>query len=90
VLIMCASCAHHCVAALYVPPIPPRVRHRDRGWLVMLCCCWLLFWLLVWPQTEICEFNDRLAEFKAINCDVVACSIDSKFSHLAWAKVRCI
>ena len=34
--------------------------------------------------TEICSFSDRVGEFKALNCDLVACSCDSKFSHLAW------
>lgn len=36
--------------------------------------------------TELCAFNDRLAEFKALDCDVIACSVDSKFSHLAWTQ----
>jgi len=34
--------------------------------------------------TEIIAFSDRAAEFKKINCEVVACSTDSHFSHLAW------
>lgn len=34
--------------------------------------------------TEITAFSDRVADFKALNCEVVGCSIDSKFSHLAW------
>ncbi|XP_048762859.1 peroxiredoxin prdx-2-like [Ostrea edulis] len=34
--------------------------------------------------TEIIAFSDRVDEFKAINCEVVACSTDSVFSHLAW------
>jgi alkyl hydroperoxide reductase subunit AhpC len=34
--------------------------------------------------TEIIAFGDRLAEFNAINTDVVAASIDSKYAHLAW------
>lgn len=34
--------------------------------------------------TEIIAFSDRVEEFKAINCEVVACSTDSHFSHLAW------
>ena len=36
--------------------------------------------------TEITGFSDRIQEFRDINCDVVACSVDSKFSHLAWTK----
>ena len=34
--------------------------------------------------TEICDFSDRVEEFRKIGCEVVACSVDSKFSHLAW------
>jgi len=34
--------------------------------------------------TEITAFSDRYEEFKAINCEVLACSVDSHFSHLAW------
>jgi len=34
--------------------------------------------------TEIIAFSDRAAEFRKINCEVVACSTDSHFSHLAW------
>jgi alkyl hydroperoxide reductase subunit AhpC len=36
--------------------------------------------------TEIKGFNKSLAEFKAVNTEVLAVSVDSKFSHLAWIK----
>jgi len=36
--------------------------------------------------TEIIAFSDRAEEFRKINCEVVAVSVDSKFSHLAWVK----
>lgn len=36
--------------------------------------------------TEILAFNDRVAEFRDINAEVVACSVDSHFTHLAWTK----
>jgi len=36
--------------------------------------------------TEITAFNDAHKSFKEANCEVVGCSVDSKFSHLAWAK----
>lgn len=36
--------------------------------------------------TEIIAFSDRADEFRAINCEVLACSIDSHFSHLAWTQ----
>lgn len=34
--------------------------------------------------TEIISFSDRADEFRKIGCEVVACSTDSHFSHLAW------
>lgn len=34
--------------------------------------------------TEITAFSDRIDDFKKLGCEVVGCSIDSKFSHLAW------
>ena len=34
--------------------------------------------------TEIIAFSDRIAEFKALNAEVVGVSTDSHFSHLAW------
>ena len=34
--------------------------------------------------TEIIAFSDRSDEFRKINCEVIACSTDSQFSHLAW------
>ncbi|XP_013398625.1 peroxiredoxin-2 isoform X1 [Lingula anatina] len=34
--------------------------------------------------TEIIAFSDRSEEFRSIGCEVVACSTDSHFSHLAW------
>merc|ERR1712176_1073860 len=36
--------------------------------------------------TEIIAFSDRADEFKAIDCEVLACSVDSHFSHLAWTE----
>ncbi|XP_065828531.1 peroxiredoxin-4-like [Oscarella lobularis] len=34
--------------------------------------------------TEIIAFSDRVKEFREINAEVVACSVDSPFTHLAW------
>ncbi|XP_067142489.1 peroxiredoxin 2-like [Centruroides vittatus] len=34
--------------------------------------------------TEIIAFNERLPEFKCMNCEVVACSTDSYLCHCAW------
>ena len=34
--------------------------------------------------SEILAFNKKLDEFKKRNCEVIAISVDSKFTHLAW------
>jgi len=34
--------------------------------------------------TEIIAFSESADKFRAINCEVIACSTDSHFSHLAW------
>ena len=34
--------------------------------------------------TEILAFSDRAGEFKKLNTEVVAASVDSHFTHLAW------
>ncbi|MBN3305773.1 peroxiredoxin-2 [Amia ocellicauda] len=34
--------------------------------------------------TEIVAFSDRSEEFRKVNCEVIAASTDSHFSHLAW------
>uniref|UniRef100_A0A0N5ATE2 thioredoxin-dependent peroxiredoxin n=1 Tax=Syphacia muris TaxID=451379 RepID=A0A0N5ATE2_9BILA len=52
---------------------------------------WLIFFFypmdftFVCP-TEIIAFNDRIEEFQKLNAEVVACSCDSQFSHLAWTQ----
>lgn len=36
--------------------------------------------------TEITAFSDRAEEFEGLGCQLLACSVDSHFSHLAWNK----
>ena len=36
--------------------------------------------------TEIIQFSDRAKEFRDIGCEVVACSIDSQFSHMEYTQ----
>jgi len=38
--------------------------------------------------TEILAFSDRIEEFKAINTEIVAASVDSQFTHLAWINTK--
>lgn len=34
--------------------------------------------------TEIIAFSDRADEFRKIGCEIIGCSTDSQFTHLAW------
>lgn len=34
--------------------------------------------------TEITSFSDSYPKFKELNAEVLGCSVDSQFSHLAW------
>lgn len=36
--------------------------------------------------TELHAFQEKIEEFEKRNCQVIACSIDSQYSHLAWLK----
>jgi alkyl hydroperoxide reductase subunit AhpC len=36
--------------------------------------------------TEIIAFSEKAAEFEKRNCQVLGCSIDSHYTHLAWIK----
>ena len=38
--------------------------------------------------TEIIAFSDRYAEFEALDTEVLAISVDSEFSHLAWVQTE--
>jgi alkyl hydroperoxide reductase subunit AhpC len=38
--------------------------------------------------TEITAFEDGLSKFKELNCEVIGCSVDSAFSHLAWTQME--
>lgn len=38
--------------------------------------------------SEILAFNKKLDEFKKRNCEVIAVSVDSKFTHLAWKNTK--
>lgn len=36
--------------------------------------------------TEITAFSDAISKFQELNCEVIGCSVDSQFSHLAWSQ----
>ena len=42
-----------------------------------------LYFTFVCP-TEITAFSDRYEEFAELNTEILGCSVDSHFSHLAW------
>ena len=44
---------------------------------------WPLDFTFVCP-TEIAEFGHKYSEFKSRNCEVLGCSTDSQYTHLAW------
>ncbi len=37
--------------------------------------------------TELHAFQEKLESFRKLNCEVIACSVDSHFSHAAWLEV---
>lgn len=36
--------------------------------------------------TEILQFSDNADKFREAGCEVLACSVDSEFSHMEWCK----
>jgi peroxiredoxin (alkyl hydroperoxide reductase subunit C) len=38
--------------------------------------------------TEITAFSDRHGEFQVLNAEILAVSVDSEFSHLAWIQTE--
>ncbi len=34
--------------------------------------------------TEIVDFSDKVEEFKKLNAEIIGCSVDSHYTHLAW------
>ena len=35
--------------------------------------------------TEICQFSDHNDKFQSLNCEVIGCSVDSKYTHREYA-----
>ena len=38
--------------------------------------------------TELHAFQERLADFQALNCEIVACSTDTEQSHWGWLQMK--
>ncbi|CAJ0582677.1 unnamed protein product, partial [Mesorhabditis spiculigera] len=62
---------------------PIKLKDYEGKWLVFFF--YPLDFTFVCP-TEIIAFSDRVEEFKKLGVQVVACSCDSHFSHLAWTQ----
>ena len=43
-----------------------------------------ILWTTPLCPTEIGTFSDKANKFHDVNCEVVAVSVDSHFTHLAW------
>ncbi len=52
----------------------------------MILFFWPLDFTFVCP-TEIIAFSDAAPQFEALNVQILGCSIDSHYTHLAWRKV---
>jgi len=57
---------------------------KIKGWKVLFF--YPLDFTFVCP-TEITAFSDKIVRFTTSDCTVIGCSVDSKFSHLAWTKI---
>ena len=57
-------------------------QYQEQGkWVVLFF--YPLDFTFVCP-TEIIAFSDKAKDFEKINCQLVGCSTDSHFTHLAW------
>lgn len=59
------------------------IRGIHKSKIIIIHLLFFFFSTFVCP-TEILAFSERIEEFRKINTEVVACSVDSHFTHLAW------
>jgi alkyl hydroperoxide reductase subunit AhpC len=57
--------------------------YRNKNYVVLFF--YPLDFTFVCP-TEIIAFSDRVDEFHKRGAEVIGCSVDSQYSHLAWIK----
>lgn len=67
--------------------IKPISFHKDYAGKWKVLYFYPLDFTFVCP-TEITAFEDSLAKFRELNCEVIGCSVDSAFSHLAWTNIE--
>lgn len=89
---------HHCEGAKVCNPAPDfkgtavvngqfkDISLKDFAGKYLVLFFYPLDFTFVCP-TEVIAFNDRADEFKALNTELVAVSVDSHFSHLAWVNM---
>lgn len=53
------------------------------NYLAFVVMLFLFFSTFVCP-TELVALDKKIEDFKALNAEVIGCSIDSHFSHLGW------
>ncbi|MBI3547836.1 MAG: peroxiredoxin [Elusimicrobia bacterium] len=58
-----------------------KLKDYEGKWLVLFF--YPLDFTFVCP-TEITAFSDRIKDFQGVQTEVLGCSIDSQFTHLAW------
>jgi peroxiredoxin len=63
----------------------PPPTHRSRCIVDVARVCLVVQFVC---PTEIIAFSDRANEFRALNCEVIGASVDSKYSHHAWVGVN--
>jgi hypothetical protein len=78
------------------PPPPPHTHthihpptHTHTHACVRACACVHQAFTFVCP-TEIIAFSDRVKEFDAVDCQVIAASTDTEECHLAWIKCAAV
>lgn len=82
----CCSSIHSTCRFCFICFIKRALRFSGRSISCSVCSTFVC-------PTEITAFSDATSHFKEINCELIACSTDSQYSHLAWIKtprnVRC-
>ncbi len=72
-------------SAALVNGMPGEVKASDYDGKWKILFFYPLDFTFVCP-TEIAAFSDAVPKFKAKGCEVIASSVDSVFSHLAWTQ----
>jgi peroxiredoxin 2/4 len=80
-----AEAPDFCAKAVIEQTVVDRYQLSDLSGKYIVFFFYPLDFTFVCP-TELLAFQQRLYEFRERNCEVVACSTDSHYSHLAWLR----